>query len=188
MSILDDLLGKEPEQRTVEFCMDRELTRRLSEAQLDLEKAKRAEGGVRSNDRDKTSAARAAVEDLEVRVSDLVAEVQGRLIRFTFAALDPQEFDRLKGEHRPTEKQRTDARKNDTQIPDFNLDTFPPVFVAAACVKVQTPSGSQDGLSVDAAEAMWVSRSYNDAERAELFNTALNATVTRTRIDLPKGG
>lgn len=188
MGVIDDILAKEPEQRTVEFCTDRALREQLSEAQGDLERARRRADQARSSDKDRAHDLQAEVDVIEERIDGLLADVRERgLIRFTFAALDDTEFDALKGQHRPTEQQRTTARKAKQPEPEWNTETFPAALVAAACVKVESPSGSVDGLSTEDAERIWKSRAYNEAERAELFNTALGATLTRTRIDLPKG-
>ena len=186
MGVIEDIHAKEPEQRFVEFCMDREIREALSAAQVDLERARRRADQLRG-DKDQGDDLRREIDHLDEQVRELGEQAKGRMIRFTFAALEPERFDDLKGEHRPTEPQKTKARKEKGPEPEWNTDTFPPALVAAACVKVESPSGEIDGLSVEDAEAMWKSRSYNDAERAELFNTALGAQLTRTRIELPKG-
>jgi hypothetical protein len=187
MGVIDDILAKEPEQRTVEFCTDRALREQLATAQYELETAKHRADRVRG-DKERADELAREIDDLEEQIEGLTAEVRETgLIRFTFAALEPEEFDDLKGQHRPTERQLTKARKEKQPQPDWNEDTFSPVLVAAACIKIESPSGSVDGLSVEDAERIWHSRAYNSAERAELFNTALAAQLTRTRVDLPKG-
>lgn len=188
MGVIDDILAKEPEQRTVEFCTDRHIREALSEAQADLGRARIRADQLRPGDGDRATSVHAEISDLEATVESLTEQARANLIRFTFAALDPEVFDEIKGKHRPTETQLTAARKEKTSAPQWNVDTFPPVLVAAACVKLEGPSGTADGLSIEGAQAIWKSRSYNEAERAELFNTALGATLTRTRVDLPKGG
>lgn len=187
MGVIDDILAKEPEQRTVEFCTDRALREKLATAQHELNVA-RSKAPKERGDQDQADMSARQIEDLEERIETLTAEIEERgLIRFTFAALEPSEYDELKGKHRPTEQQLTRARKEKRAQPEFNTDTFPPVLVAAACVKVESPSGSVDGLSIEDAERIWKSRAYNEAERAEMFNTAYFAQVTRTQVDLPKG-
>lgn len=188
MGVIDDILAKEPEQRSVEFCIDRHLREALSEAQHELEKARARADQLRGGDRDRADEVRRTIVDCEEKVAELIESTKDKLIRFTFAALDPEVFDEIKGKHRPSEKQLTVARKEKTTPPEWNLDTFPPVLVAASCIRIDSPSGTVDGLSVEDAEKIWKSRAYNTAERNELFNTALGATLTRTRIDLPKGG
>lgn len=190
MGVLDDLLGKDPEQRSVDFIADRTIRERLSEAQSDLDDAKRALSRVRQGDTDGKAAAERVVDDCRQVVDDLLEQARPHRIRFTFDALDAQAYDGIKGqkEHRPTEHQRTVARKANLPEPEWNTDTFPPAVISAACVGVTTPNGNQPGLSVEEARQLWASRAWNQAERGELFNAALGATVTRTRVDLPKDG
>ncbi len=184
MGVMDDLRAKQPETRTVEFCMDHELAERLSEARVERDRARREAGRKHVDDR-AAQEAEAKAEDAERAYLGLAAEVEGKVIRFVLAAVDPMTFDRLKAEHRPTEKQRTDARKQNLDPPEWNIDTFPPALVAAACIEVSGPSGKQEGLSVEEAEAIWSAPNWNSAERAELGNAAMAAYLTRTRLDLP---
>ncbi len=188
MGIIDDILAKEPEQRHVEFIKDRALREDLSTAQLDVEEAKLRLTRVPSSDKDAARDLRREIGDLDQLIEELWERAGKNLIRFTFAALAPEVFDELKGTNRPTQHQLTEARKEQRPSPDWNNDTFEPVLVASACVKVETPSGTSDGLSVEDAETMWKSAAYNRSERNDLFNTALSAQLTRTRIDRPKGG
>ncbi len=184
MGILDDLQAKEPETRTVEFCMDHGLAERLAEARYERDRTRR-EAGRKHVDERAAQEAEAAAEKAEEVYLELVEEVRGKTIRFVLAAVDPVTFDRLKAEHRPTDKQRTDARKNNTDVPEWNVDTFPPALVTASCIKVSGPSGEYDGLSLEEAQAIWTSPNWNSAERAELGNAAMAAYLTRTRLDLP---
>jgi hypothetical protein len=187
-SVLDDIHGKEPEQRQVSFCLDRELREQLATAQFELSQAQRRRDLVSPGNRGRVEDAQRDVDELQDRVDELAEQAKGRIITFVFAALEPNDFDDLKGEHRPTSVQLSEARKAKEPQPEWNPDTFPPALVAAACVNVTSPSGSQDGLSVEDAQKMWRSRSYNEAERGELFGTALSAQLTRIKVDLPKGG
>ena len=188
MSAIDDLFSKEPEQRYVEFCLDRDLRDALSEAQQNLTVARAEATSIRPTDKERFEDANRRIADLEEIVADLVEQARPKLIRIDFGALDPQEFDDLKGEHRPTSQQLSKARQEKAPQPEWNNDTFEPALVAAACIKVTGPSGTADGMSLETAEQMWTSRSYNEAERSWIFNTALSATMMRTRIDIPKGG
>lgn len=186
MGVIDAILGKDPELRSLEFIRNREVREALAGAYMELADAQAR--AARTPAAAQLVEVRREISDIEQRIDGLVEEARKHLIRFTFAALEPEEFDELKGHHRPTDKQQRDARNRKEQAPDWNLKTFPPVLVAAACIKVETPEGDADGLSLEDAQAIWSSRSYNEAERNELFNTALEATITRTRIDLPKVG
>lgn len=188
MGVIDDILGKDPEVRTVEFCTDRTLREKLATAQYELHQAKRARDQARGRDKERADELARQIDDLEDTVEQLLDEVKEHgLIRFSFEAIDPEELDKAKGLHRPTEPQKKAAQKKGDPAPEFNTDTFPPVLLAAACTLVETPSGRQEGLSEEDAQAIWHSKAYNSAERNELFNAAYGAQLTRTRIDLPKG-
>jgi hypothetical protein len=184
MGVIDDLFAKDPEVREVQFCMDRRLANKLYEAGVERDRTKR-EARRRHEDGAAAAEAQAQAEDAQAAYDALVEEVQGKLITFRFRPVEPHDYDQLKAKHRPTESQRTEARKQNEDPPEFNIETFPPAFVALACYEVETPSGKTDGLSVEDAEKIWKSPVWNNAERAQLHNTALAAYTTRTRLDLP---
>lgn len=184
-SVIETLLAKEPERRRVSFCLDRELTERLSEAQGELDDASRALRQVRAGGDDAAQAARGLVERLEGEVEVLSGEVRARLVRFTLAAVQPERFDELKDAHPPTNGQSAEARRAQREPPAWNVETFPQALVAESCVRVETPDGVQDGLSLDEVALMWESRAYNASERAELFSAAMDASLTRTVFTLP---
>jgi len=188
MAVIDDLLAKEPEQREVVFCLDRQLREALSTAQVRLQQAQRRLDVLAPSNRDRIRDARAEIDQLEATVAELLPKVKAKLVRFTFAAIDPDKYDDLKAKHPPTDDQLSAARKAKRLEPEFNEDTFAPVLVAAMCVRVETPSGTADHLSLEDAQRLWESPAYNDAERSELFNSALGAQISRTVIDLPKDG
>ncbi len=181
---MDDLRAKQPETRTVEFCMDHDLAERLVDARIERDRLKR-EAGRRHVDERAAHEAEARAEEAEQEYLELAEQAKPKLIRFVFAAVDPETYDRLKAEHRPTERQRTEARKQNQDLPEWNVETFPPALVAASCIKVTGPSGEQDGLSIEEAQAIWKADNWNSAERAELGNAAMAAYLTRTRLDLP---
>lgn len=178
-SVMDDVLeGKDPEQRTAEFCTKADLRERWGELKSKAQRAR-----IQADARPKDQAAAAELEQAEHDLDELRQTIAGHLIRFTFHPIERDEFDKLKGENRPTETQRTEARKNGGQPPEWNTATFGPALVAAACVKLTGPSGEQPGLSPEEATAIFTSKRWNEAERAELFNTALAAYLSRTPMD-----
>src|SRR5690348_9284603 len=134
MGIIDDILGKQPEQRSVEFCADRTIREGLSEAQWELEQAKDRADRFRGGDKTRGDELGQAVAAAEAKVEELLEQARPHLIRFTFGALAPEELDKLKAQHRPTESQLTEARKAKTAQPEWNIKTFPPVLVAASCI------------------------------------------------------
>lgn len=177
MSVLDDLLSKRPEERTVKICLDFELAQQLEAAMAERERTRRL-ADLQPDDAEAAERADLAAQEAR-RIS---ANVDEQLVEFTFSSIDPGEFDDLKASHRPTEKQRTDARKNGQPPPEWNIDTFPPALIAACCTRVKGPSGTQEGLAFDEAKQLWAAPNWNVAERAELFNASLAAHMTRTRL------
>jgi len=182
MSAIDDLLQKRPEERTVVLPLDFELAHAAAQAEDRLNQAK-----AMSDRPGATVEAISVTEDRQAEYDKAVEALRGQTATFTFRSIAPQTWDELKREHRPSESQRTEARKQGQAPPEWNEETFSPALIAAACIKVITPSGEQPGLSIDEATKLWTSDSWNKSERAELFNAALSAFVARTRmIDLPK--
>lgn len=184
MSVLDDILAaKKPEIRTTRICLDPELAERLAIAKAAYDRAKRS-SDANTTDRAAASAMESALD--EYKAADAAAS--GSMVTFTFGPVDDPTFEKLKAENRPTESQKTDARKKGEDVPEWNPDTFSPLYIAAACIKVEGPTGAADGISVDEAKALWADGSrWNEADRAELFNTAFSARITRTRlVDGPK--
>lgn len=181
--VMADIFAKEPEQREVYFCLDRDLRHRVSSAQQKLQATKFRSGQSNTGDGKPSP----EVADLQAELDALLEEAKGRLITFTFSAIDPQEYDNLRSAHLPTPAQLTKARQEERDRPDFNVDTFPPAIVSAACTKVVGPSGKADGLPLETVQEMWKSPAYNDAERAMLSNAANGVQFTATVIDVPKG-
>jgi hypothetical protein len=181
MSVLDALLSKKPEERTVAFCLDPDLAERHRHAKALAERLRSQSENASTN---AELAARA--EDAALVLEELEAKLEGSLVRFTFRAIDGDTFDRLKAKHRPTETERTEARKIGQPPPEWGR-AFQPALVAACCVNVDTPEGSQPGLSEEEVAAIWSSASWNQADRAELFHSCLATYMTRTKAVLDTG-
>jgi hypothetical protein len=182
MSVIDDLLAKKPETRTVEVPLDPELADRYMEAKLAYDQAKRSSEAA-PKDRDKAD----EVERLREECDALREDLQPSMAKFVLRSVSPVEFEALKGKNRPTEKQRTSYRKAGVEVPEWNPDTFQPALVAAACIEVTTPSGKLDGLNEEDALKVWQSESWNVGVRNELFGAALSAYFSFTKVDLGKG-
>jgi hypothetical protein len=179
MSVMDDVLqGKDPERQVAEFCLKAELREQWSKA-----KGKEAMARIQAEARPKDQAASAELEAATAELDELRECIQGAMLRFVMHPVDRQTFDRLKSENRPTETQRREAKTQGLQPPDWNTATFAPALVAASCVELTGPSGTQDGLSTEDAVAIWSSPRWNEAERNELFNTCLAAYLSRTPMD-----
>lgn len=185
MSVIDDLLTKKkPQERSVTICLDPDAAAPYARARADLRRAtKEAEGALEN------AALAAKVEAAQEALDAATAQLRDKVVVFTFRALDPTLLDDLMTRHRPTESQRTAARKRKEPEPQYNVDTFPPVIIAAACVKIEGPSGVSDGISHEDAERFWKSPDYNSAELAEVFHTAIGVQTQSFLLgDLPKGG
>ncbi len=142
MSVIEELLAKRPETRTVSVPLDPALAQRCVEAESRYQQAKRS-SQVAPKDEERARELEEAREASEA----LRQELEANSAQFVLRSISPVHFEKLKGENRPTEKQRTDSRKAGVDPPEWNPDTFQPALVAAACVKVTTPSGTQEGLS-----------------------------------------
>jgi len=182
MGVMDDLLAKKPETRRVEVPLDPDLAERYSAAKVRLDQAKRL-SDASPKDGDRAADLEAAQEECDA----LRAELEPCMAKFVLRSVSPVEFEALKGKNRPTEKQRTDYRKSGVEAPEWNPDTFQPALVAAACVEIVTPNGTQDGLAEDDALSIWKSESWNVGVRNELFGAALSAYFSFTKVDLGKG-
>lgn len=181
MSVIDDLLAKKPETRKVEIPLDPELAVRYMEAKLHYEQAKRSSDAA-PKDGEKASEVERRREECDV----LGEELRPIMAKWVMRSVSPVEFEALKGKNRPTEKQRTDYRKAGSEMPEWNPDTFQPALVAASCIEVSTPSGTQEGISEEDALRIWQSESWNVGVRNELFGAALSAYFSFTKVDLGK--
>lgn len=182
MSIIDDLLAKKPEIRTVPVPLDPEIADRYAEAKARVDQAKRSSASVPKDDERSQE-----LDDARVACDALRAELECTLSHFVLRSVSPVEFEALKGANRVTEKQRTEYRKAGIDPPEWNPDTFQPAMVATACIEVRTPNGKQDGISEEDALRIWKSEAWNVGVRNELFSSALLAYFSYTKVDLGKG-
>lgn len=176
MSVIDDVLRKEPEYRSIDFCLRHDLRERWVKAQ--------ARAATTKMLLDKTPSSKEARQEHNAAVAELDLlreEVGPEMLHFKFRSLAREEFDAVKAQHRPTHAAITDARKNGTGTPEW-ATSFQPALVAAACCLLRGPSGEQDHLSAEEAVAIWSSDRWNEAEKSELFHTALGAYVSRTTM------
>lgn len=184
MSVIHDLLeAKDPEWRRAVFCLRHDLREEWAAAKTKRNAAELRVNNPRTRDRDSGSTAAADLADAEAALDELRERIGPHLAVFQFRGIDRLEFERIRKEHRPTPPQVTEARKLGVSPPEWNTDTFAPAFISASCVKITSPSGEQDGIAEEDAQALWNSDRWNDAERLELFHTALNAYTTRTDMD-----
>jgi anti-sigma-K factor RskA len=177
MSIVDELLAKKPETRTVPIPLDPALAERYTEAKTQHEQAKRSSDAA-PKDTDRA----AEVERCRAELDALAEELKPHMSEFVLRSVSPTEFEELKTANRPTERQRTDYRKAGVEAPEWNPDTFQPALVAKACLSITTSSGTQED-----ALRIWQSDAWNVGVRNELFGAALSAYFSFTKVDLGKG-
>jgi hypothetical protein len=182
LSIIDELLAKKPETRTVPIPLEPALAERYAEAKTQHEQAKRSSDAA-PKDTDRAT----EVERCRAEVDALAEELKPHMAEIVLRSVSPIEFEELKTANRPTERQRTDYRKAGVEAPEWNPDTFQPALVAKACVSITTSSGTQEGLAEEDALRIWQSDAWNVGVRNELFGAALSAYFSFTKVDLGKG-
>lgn len=184
MTVIDQLLGKKPQQRTISVCLDPAVGTTFAAARAAHQRAQHL-----SDEKPDDPGLAGAASDARAAYDEALDAVRDKLVHLTFQAIDPQALDELKSQHRPTSTQQTDARKRKDPDPEWNVDTFPPALIAASCILVEGPSEKQDGISVEDAVKLWSSPSYNESERAAIFNKALEAQLIVVQLgELPKVG
>lgn len=198
MGVLEDLLGKKPETRTVEVPLEPELAQRWDKAKQALTDAERALAAARQEAgrattsagmtllREDIDARQAELEEAKGALADVEEELEPHMARFVFKAITAEEFEALKNEHKPTADQRKEASKAGEKM-EWNPHTFQPALIAAACERVETASGKKEGLTEDEARQLWESPEWNVGLKNEMFNACLAAHYFYTRVDLGKG-
>jgi seryl-tRNA synthetase len=199
MGVLEDLGAKKPETRKVEIALDPELGQEWAKAQQALDDARRVLNEARQDSaraastggmallREDIEARQAEVDEAQAKLDAIEEKLRPKMATFVFGSVSPEEFEALKNEHKPTGKQRDEARKAGEGI-EWNPETFNPALIAAACRKVITATGTKDGLTPEEVRAaIWDNPAYNTGIRNELFSAALAAYMFHTRVDLGKG-
>lgn len=181
---------KQPVRTKVEIVLDDEYadavgTARfhLNRAQLDLLGAQQAvnDAGelVTEAQQDAVDVARDKVEQYEAELVALRASKDEHVITFEFRALSSREIDALIKAHRPTDAQKTEARKLGLQPPAWNVETYPPALVAAALVSPE--------MTADQVAELFNSDTWNPAELQSIYQAAEAAIGTRRVVDLGEG-
>lgn len=185
-SVLDDLLSRKPETRTVKIPLDPDLAQEFLDAKREVRKLEdRLESRRRTAERFPDDGAIAtSVEEVqdqlvaaEERVDELKEQVAKAQAVFVFGSISEQEFDEIKGrkECQPTAAQIQEAKKLTGKRPTWNQQTMEPIMVAASCLKVTTPSGSQEGLSEEQVHELWKTPAWNVGARQLLVSAAFEA-------------
>ncbi|MDX2824199.1 hypothetical protein PV416_24645 [Streptomyces ipomoeae] len=161
-------------ERTVTFLDDQELKQRVTDAALDLAKARAnalgraAESDVPVDQRETWADARSDVLAAQSALDEARRSLAAGTLTLTFRALPRPAWEQLLREHAPTEEQADLGH-------EYNVETFPAALIA---------SSSVDGMSE--AEAQELLDSWSDADAKALFTAALLVNQTM-RADLGKG-
>lgn len=154
-------------QRDYFGCPD-ELLNELANARRALEGAKlrgHKEPDLLKAAQDRADEAREAVRESAVEV--------------VMRSIGRARWDELMQAHPPTEAQKEKTKRESgdpNAFLEFNLDTFPPVAIAASCV--------QPEMTAEQATELWNSETWNEAECARLLQMALTVNRTRKTADL----
>ena len=122
---------------------------------------------------------RGDLEEAQERVDALVAQSDEKTIEFTFHGLSPSNYDKLVMRHRPTPEQRQEAKRNNMQAPQWNVDTFPPALIARCLV---SPAWTEEQVA-----SLWSDDNWNPAELQSLFQAADRCVGARKVVDLGEG-
>ncbi len=109
-------------------------------------------------------------------------EVQDRVkeasLKFVFKAVNRRKLEDLLEAHPATNKQKKDAKDNNTEI-NFNWETFPPALISAALVSPE--------LTHEEVTEIWTSDEWTSGELGTLFNTAMEVNQRGGAVNLKRG-
>lgn len=139
------------------------------DVQAELEDAAQAYGAVRYLANDEQVAKAKAKLDAALAKFHLPENS----VRVEFKAIGRVKFDKLKGQHAPTEKQLADAEKANEQV-DWNADTFMAPLIS---VSVTSPKMTVDQVNSLTAPEEEGGYAWNEGEISALFNEALRINL-----------
>lgn len=161
-------------ERAVSFLDDQDLKQRVTDAALDMAKARTSAVGrasemeVPADDRESWALAQPEVLAAQAALDEARWALAAGTLSLTFRALPRPAWEQLLREHAPTEEQADLGH-------EYNVETFPTALVSASSV---------DGMSE--AEAQELLDTWSDADAKALFTAALLVNQTM-RADLGKG-
>jgi len=161
-------------ERAVSFLDDQDLKQRVTDAALDMAKARTSAVGraseleVPADEREKWALAQPEVLAAQAALDEARRALAAGTLTLTFRALPRPAWEQLLREHAPTEEQADLGH-------EYNVETFPAALVSASSV---------DGMSE--AEAQELLDNWSDADAKALFTAALLVNQTM-RADLGKG-
>ena len=131
---------------------------------------------------DATASDRQLLLVVEEEVESLREQLRNESIRFVLEACGRKRYDKILGEHPPSEEQVLKAEAANEQTPSFNPDTFVFALIDMCVVDPEHEPGELEAWIRDDPNEEW-----SNAEIHDLFNAALEVNVTRPRYDLGKG-
>lgn len=161
-------------ERAVSFLDDQDLKQHVTDAALDMAKARTSAVGrasemeVPADQRESWALAQPEVLAAQAVLDEARRALAAGTLALTFRALPRPAWEQLLREHAPTEEQADLGH-------EYNVETFPAALVSASSV---------DGMSE--AEAQELLDNWSDADAKALFTAALLVNQTM-RADLGKG-
>ncbi|WP_055713159.1 hypothetical protein [Streptomyces torulosus] len=161
-------------ERTVSILDDQDLKQRVTDAALDLAKARTSALGrasameVPADQRETWAEAQPDVLAAQSALDEARRALEAGTLKLTFRALPRPAWEQLLREHAPTEEQADLGH-------EYNVEAFPAALIA---------SSSVDGMSE--ADAQELLDNWSDADAKALFTAALLVNQTM-RADLGKG-
>ncbi|MFJ4939004.1 hypothetical protein ACIP8U_34780 [Streptomyces pseudovenezuelae] len=161
-------------ERAVSFLDDQDLKQRVTDAALDMAKARTSAVGrasemeVPADERESWALAQPEVLAAQAVLDEARRALATGTLTLTFRALPRPVWEQLLRERAPTEEQADLGH-------EYNVETFPAALISASSV---------DGMSE--AEAQELLDSWSDADAKALFTAALLVNQTM-RADLGKG-
>lgn len=105
---------------------------------------------------------------------------------FEFRAIGASTRDELETGHPPTAAQQQKHKRDQPDAPalTYNPETYPAAMIAASLVSMTSPDGQTTGrLSEAQVRTLFESDGWTDADRAQLFVTALQADQVITKVE-----
>ncbi|MET8326256.1 hypothetical protein [Streptomyces sp. NPDC005181] len=170
-------------ERTLSICDDQDAKTAVTEAALNLAKARAGalaectEQGIREEQRDAWVASNPQVLAADTGLTRAQDALADATLTLTFRAVPRPVWEQLLRDHAPTEAQADQGM-------EYNVDTFPAALISACHVERDAGGAEVEGMS--AADAQELLDTWADAEAKALFTAALVINQT-LRADLGKG-
>ncbi len=136
----------------------------------------------------------AALTDAADAATDALDALEAEMVTFTvhLRAVGAARAEELMLEHRPTDRQRKNAKalnNGDPKAqPQFNEDTFPPALLAESISRIEFSDGETiDHISVEQVAELWADR-WPQGDKVQLLHAAIAINQASSAVgDLGKG-